>query len=97
MTAIMTAIDRTPEARPSWPRDIAIRLVGIALLASGALASRTLCRMANAPPAHEATVPEMLLAAAAFLAFTCGLALMFHGGSLFELVPVPTRNRYIGF
>jgi hypothetical protein len=93
----MTAVERASAARRLWLREIAIRSSGSALLVACGFASRALYRLANLPPAHEANAFELLLAVAVFLTFACGLALLFQGGGLFELIPVPPRNRYTGF
>ncbi len=78
------------------PRDLGCRAAGLSLLAGCAVASRWLALSAHRPPGHAVSAIELLAAALAAATLGCGLALLFEGAGLFELIPVPQRHWYRG-
>jgi hypothetical protein len=55
------------------------------------LFGRSVIRLVNQPPQHEATALEFAIAATTFVCLSAGLALLFEGQGLFRLVPLPPR------
>ncbi|UYY59846.1 hypothetical protein [Sphingomonas sp. S2-65] len=79
--------------QPRLRSDLAIRATGLGLAASGGLALAELCRLANQPPHHPASVLEFALACAAFLGLALGGALLTLGAGMFAQIEVSPRWR----
>lgn len=71
-----------------------LRLAGLLLVVIGGLGLKLLYRVVNIPPAHEATITEMVVAAASFLSVTSGTALSVLGTHIFD--PVTLSDPWAG-
>lgn len=78
----------------SLKQNLCFRLAGLLLIVASGLGLKLLYRVVNLPPAHEATITEMVLAAASFLGATSGTALLFLGTHIFD--PVTLSDRWAG-
>lgn len=75
-----------------------LRLAGLGLIALSAFSASRLYHMVHVIPLHEATPFEMIVAAVAFFAASCGGMLLFLGTHIFDTVEIsprwaPARNR----
>lgn len=80
--------------KKSLKQNLCLRLAGLLLIVVGGLGLKLLYRVVNLPPAHEATITEMVVAAASFLSVTSGTALSFLGTHIFD--PVTLSDRWAG-
>ena len=69
-------------------QDLQLRAVGLLSIGVAVVALRHLNGLVNAPPHHEASVIEMLLAAIGFLGMTAGSAVAILGDHLFDEVEI---------
>lgn len=72
-----------------WAAELALRALGIALLALCAAAALWLYRLVHMPPPHETNVTELFAALVAVLGWSLGWLLLVVGQGLFTLVPRP--------
>ncbi|AEG48720.1 hypothetical protein Sphch_1029 [Sphingobium chlorophenolicum L-1] len=77
--------------KKSLIQNLCFRLAGLLLIIAGGLGLKLLCRVVNLPPAHEATLTEMVVAAVSFLGVTSGTALLFLGTHIFDPVRLSDR------
>ena len=77
--------------KKSLKQNLCLRLAGLLLIVAGGFSLKLLYRVANLPPAHEATITEMLVAAATFLSITSGAALFVLGTHIFDPVTLSAR------
>ena len=79
--------------KKSLKQNLCFRLAGLLLVVVGGLGLKLLYRVGNLPPAHEATITEMIVAGATFLGVTSGAALFFLGTHIFD--PVTLSKRWV--
>lgn len=80
-------------SNPWQPRacGAATRMSGLGMLPVGAVSINLLYHLANAAPAHGATISELGLAAMGFLCLSIGSALLALGPHLFDEVEISAR------
>jgi cytochrome b561 len=88
---VASIMQRLEHGERCWPAELVLRAAGLGLLYLCVLLSRSLCRLVDQPPPHQASPAEFALAAVVFLCLSSGLALLIIGPGLFQLVPRPPR------
>jgi hypothetical protein len=71
-----------------WAAELALRLLGLALLGGCAIAAHAVVRLTAQ---RSGTLLEFVVALVAFACLTGGLALLIAGPGLFRLMPKPPR------
>lgn len=83
------------EGRRWWPAEIALRGLGVLLLAAFWRVAQLVHRLTTTPPPHPASLGELGLCAASVVLLCGGLTLGGVGPGLFRHVPLPPHfTRY---
>ena len=77
--------------KKSLKQNLCLRLAGLLLVVVGGFGLKLLYRAVNLPPAHEATITEMVVAAASFLSVTSGTLLFVLGTHISDPVTLSDR------
>ena len=77
--------------KKSLKQNLCLRLAGLLLVVVGGFGLKLLYRAVNLPPAHEATITEMVVAAASFLSVTSGTLLFVLGTHISDRVTLSDR------
>lgn len=72
-------------------QNFGLRLAGLLMVVAGGFGLKLLYRAVNLPPAHQATVREMIVVAASFLAVSGGSVLLVLGTHIFDPVNLSAR------
>lgn len=88
-------LERLRSGERWWAAEFVLRSLGLVLLRGCYKLALLAHRMTTTPPPHQATLGELAICAATFLALTGGLALTFFGAGLFQDVPIPPHSRLV--
>lgn len=85
-------LNRLQSGERWWPAEVTLRGLGLGLLGLCAEVVTWLARVLHHVPPHATRPVELLAAGGAFLACSCGVALLVEGPALFALVDLPVRH-----
>ena len=77
--------------KKSLKQNLCLRLAGLLLVVVGGFSLNLLHRAVNLPPAHEATITEIVVAAASFLSVTSGTLLLVLGTHISDPATLSAR------
>ena len=75
----------------SLKQNLCFRLAGLLLIIVGGFGLKLLYLVVNLPPEHEATITELVVAAASFLSVTSGTLLLVLGTHISDPVTLSAR------
>ena len=87
-------LDRLRRGERWWAAEIALRLAGLAMLASFYRVVLIAHNWVIAAPRHSVGLAIFALCAVSMTLFSAGLGFLFEGPGLFRMVPIPRKSAY---